>query len=95
MNLSLLRRPSGFLPIVMSLAALSLVLVHYARAGIVHEVDEGTEAHLFQLLMAAQVPVIAFFAVSSLSRAPRQGIPVLVLQAVAAIGAFAGVYFLT
>jgi len=95
MNLSLIKRPSGFLPIVMSLVALSLVLEHYARVGIVHEPDEVTEAHLFQLLMAAQVPVIAFFAVSSLSRAPRQGIPVLALQAAAAIAAFAGVYFLT
>jgi hypothetical protein len=33
----------------MSLAGLALVLVHAARYGIVHEADEGTSAHLFQI----------------------------------------------
>jgi MFS superfamily sulfate permease-like transporter len=95
MSVSPLKRPSAFLPIVMSCAALALVLGHVALYGIVHEADEGTPAHLFQLLMAAQVPVILFFAVRWLPRAPKQALLVLALQAVAALAAFAAVFFLT
>jgi len=79
----------------MSLAALALVLGHAAMYGIVHEADEGTPAHLFQLLMAAQVPVVAFFAIKWLPRTPRQTLQVLALQAGAALAAFAAVFFLT
>ena len=79
----------------MSVAALALVLVHAARFGVVHETDEGTSAHLFQILMAAQVPIVAFFALKWLPRAPRQALVVLALQAGAALAAFAGVFFLT
>ena len=79
----------------MSVAALALVLVHAARFGVVHEADEGTSAHLFQILMAAQVPIVAFFALKWLPRAPRQALVVLALQAGAALAAFAGVFFLT
>ena len=37
MNVSPMRQPSAILPMVMSLAALSLVLGHAAILGIVHE----------------------------------------------------------
>ena len=43
----------------MSFAALALVLGHAAIFGIVHEADEGTAAHIFQLLMVGQVPFVA------------------------------------
>jgi hypothetical protein len=79
----------------MSLAGLAMVLVHFARFGIVHEADEGTEAHLFQILMVAQVPIVVFFALKWLPRAPREALIVLALQAAAGIAAFASVYFLT
>jgi hypothetical protein len=79
----------------MSLAGLALVLGHFAMYGIVHEADEGTPAHLFQLLMVAQVPIVLFFAAKWLSRSPRQAITVLALQAASGIAAFASVYFLT
>ena len=80
MRRSLLRRPSAIIPIVMSLAALSLVLVHVARYGFVQESDEGTSAHLFQLLMVAQVPVVALFAFRWLPESPRQALIVLAIQ---------------
>ena len=95
MNVKLLKKPSGFLPILMSLAALMLVLGHVALYGIVHEEDEGTPAHLFQLLMAAQVLVVGFFIVKWLPRAPGPTLQVLTLQAVAMFAAFAAVFFLT
>ena len=93
MNASLVKQPSGFLPIAMSLAALALVLGHIAIFGVVHEADEGTPAHLFQLLMAGQVPIVAYFALKWLPRAPRQALGVLALQAAAMIAAFAPVYW--
>ncbi len=79
----------------MSLAALAIVLGHAAMFGIVREADEGTAAHLFQILMVAQVPLIAFFALKWLPQAPGQTLRILALQAGAALAAFASVYWLT
>jgi len=95
MNVSPIKQPSAFVPMIMSLAALALVIGHAAVYGIVHEADEGTPAHLFQILMVLQVPIIALFAIKWLPRAPRQALLVLALQAGAGIAAFAAVYFLT
>ena len=90
----MLKRPSAVLPLVMSLAALATVLVHVARFGAAREADEGTAAHVWQLLMVAQVPIIAFFAITWLPRAPREALPVLALQAGAALAALAPVFLL-
>ena len=65
MNFSTLKRPSALIPLAMSFAALSLVLGHIAFVGVAREADEGTGAHLWQLLMAGQIPVIAFFAITA------------------------------
>ena len=46
----------------MSFAALGLVPGHVVVFGAVSEADEGTAAVIWQILMAAQVPVVAFFA---------------------------------
>jgi len=95
MNDSPMKQPSALAPVVMSVAALTLVLVHAAMYGVVHEADEGTPAHIFQILMGGQVPVVMFFVVKWVPRAPRQALHVLALQAAAAIAAFVSVYFLT
>lgn len=92
--MNLLKQPSAFLPLAMSLAALALVLGFVAVFGVVHETDEGTAAHVWQLLMAGQVPIVAFFAVKWLPRAPKQALKVLLLQAGAGLAALAPVYFL-
>ena len=94
MNISTMKQPSAFIPVVMSLAALAIVLGHIAMFGAAREADEGTAAHLWQLLMAGQVPVVAFFAIKWLPRTPRQALPVLALQVGAALAAFAPVFFL-
>ena len=44
--------------------------------------------------MAAQLPVILFFAVKWLPRSPREAIGVLAMQGAAAIAAMAPVYLL-
>jgi len=94
MNTTPARQVSAWLPIAMSLAALAVVLAHVYFFGAAREPDEGTSAHAWQLLMAAQVPVIAVFAITRLPRSPRQAWPVLALQAVAALAALAPVYLL-
>ncbi|HMF63671.1 MAG TPA: hypothetical protein VK608_06235 [Edaphobacter sp.] len=91
---AILRQPSAFLPLAMSLIALTLVLGNVAMFGVVHEADEGTAAHLWQLLMAGQMPVLAFFAIKWLPRAPRQTLYVLALQGGAALASMAPVFFL-
>ena len=93
MNVSLMKQPSAFLPIAMSLAALALVLGHVAIFGIVREADEGTAAHLWQLLMAGQILVVAYFALNWLPRARGNALLVLALQFVAALAACAPVYW--
>ena len=90
-----MKRPSAFLPVAMSLAALALVLGHAALFGVVHEADEGPAAHIFQLLMAAQIPVVAWYAIKWLPRDRRQALRVLALQGGTALAAFAAVFFLT
>ena len=92
---TVLKRPSAFLPLAMSVAALILVLgkVAIVGTGAAHEADEGATAHIFQLLIAGQVPLVAFFAIKWLPRAPRFSLPVLALQALAVIAALAPVYY--
>ena len=91
---AIIKRPTAFLPMAMSLTALAVVLVHIAVYGIAREADEGAAAHIWQLLMAGQLPILAFFAVKWLPRAPRQTLCVLGLQAAAALASLAPVFFL-
>lgn len=75
---SLVRLPSAFVPMAMSLTALAMLGGAYifsvatGHGGLVREPDEGAIAHIWQLLMAGQLPVLAFFAIKWLPRAPRQ-----------------------
>ncbi|MFZ1220202.1 MAG: hypothetical protein WAO00_12980 [Chthoniobacterales bacterium] len=89
-----LKRPSAFLPIAMSLLAIGVVLTHLAFVGAAPQQDEGTAAHLWQLLMAGQLPVILFFAIRWLPKAPRCALSVLALQGAAAVAALAPVFLL-
>jgi membrane protein insertase Oxa1/YidC/SpoIIIJ len=91
---TMLKKTSAFLPMAMSLAALLTVIVFLAIFGVVHETDEGAAAHIWQLLMGLQVPIVIFFAIKWVPRAPRQAFYVLALQAIFALAALAPVYFL-
>jgi DNA-binding CsgD family transcriptional regulator len=90
----LMKNPSAFLPLVMSLGALTVIGLFILLHGTAPQADEGTAAHVWQLLMAAQVPIILFFAIKWLPRSPRQAAPILVLQAGAALAAMAPVFLL-
>ncbi|MES1245307.1 MAG: hypothetical protein ABUT39_27135 [Acidobacteriota bacterium] len=90
----MLKRPSAFLPVLMSLGALAVVLAYLALNGPAPQADEGAAAHLWQLLMAAQAPIVLFFAVKWLPRSPRQAMSILGLQVAAALVAMAPVFLL-
>jgi hypothetical protein len=62
--------------------------------GTTREADEGTAAHLWQLLVAGQVPVIAWHAVRWLPESRRQVSAVLAAQVLAIIAAAAPVAWL-
>ena len=93
MDAVLLKRPSALVPLAMSLAALGTVIVYAAMFGTARQADEGTAAHLWQLLMAGQLPVVAFFAIKWLPTEPRQAIVVLALQVGAALAAMFPVWW--
>jgi hypothetical protein len=88
------KRPSAFVPIAMSLAAIVVIIVHLARFGPAPQPDEGTAAHIWQLLMAAQVPIVAFFVIRWAPQAPRVAAVIVAAQLVAALAALAPVYLL-
>jgi hypothetical protein len=94
-SVALIRHPSAYLPLAMSLAALALVWGHAAIYGVVHEADEGTAAHIFQILMIAQLPIVAYFVIRWLPKRPRESLKILALLGGEWIAAFAGVYWFT
>jgi len=87
MELSLLKRPTAIIPVLLSTAALAIVIGSAAIFGTARQPDEGTAAHLWQILMAGQVPAIAFFAIRWLPAEPRRALAVLAIQICAAAGA--------
>lgn len=90
--LTLLRRPSAFLPLVISGAFLVAFLIGLAEGRLVRQPDEDTGAHLFQILMPAQLLIIAFFGISWFPKRPAQTVQVLALQISAALAVLAIVY---
>jgi len=78
----------------MSLSALALVLAHTALYGAAHEADEGSAAHIWQLLTAGQIPFIAYFAVTWIPRRPKSALMVLGVQLLAVFAAAAPVFIL-
>ena len=55
---------------------------------------EGTAAHIWQILMAGQVPFIAYFAIRWLPSAPKQALMILGVQLAAGLAACAPVHLL-
>lgn len=90
----LMRSPSVWLPLAMSVAALVMVLGNVALYGVTRQKDEGAVAHLFQILMVGQLPMIAVFAVRWLPRCPRRAMMVLGMVVGAAMVACTPVFLL-
>ena len=79
----LLKQPSAWLPFVMSLIALGMVLGYAAMFGTIQQEDEGTPARIFQLIMVAQLPIAAYFAIQWLPKRPMPALLILALQGLA------------
>jgi hypothetical protein len=91
--MELLKRPSAFVPLAISTGFLAFFAVAYAQGTLVRQPDEGTGAHLFQLLMPVQLLIMLVFALNWVPKKPRAAVPILALQVAAALGVFAVVYF--
>ena len=90
--LELLKRPSAFVPLLISAAFLAVFLVGIAQGALVRQPDEDVGAHLFQILMPLQFLIIAFFAISWVPKHPKPALGVVALQAAAALAVLAIVY---
>lgn len=91
--LQMVKKPGAYLPLAMSCAALAVVALQLWSVGPAREPDEGTAAHVFQLLMVAQLPIMAVFAMRFAARQLRQCLLVLMAQACAAAIALAPVWW--
>jgi hypothetical protein len=78
----------------MALTALAVVLGHIALYGAAREADEGAAAHIWQLLMVAQLPALLVFGIRWLPKAPKQAMEVLGLLMAAILAAMAPVFLL-
>ncbi len=88
------KHPSAFLPVAMSLGALATVLIFFALHGPAPQADEGAAAHIWQLLMAAQAPIVLYFAIKWVPQSPGRALPILAVQLIAAMAAMAPVFLL-
>jgi len=84
MNARRINRISAIMPIVMSLLALGTVLAVVTTGWQRHLKNEGTAAHLFQLLIVLQVPFILTFLSTANWRRIGQALKPLGFQIIAA-----------
>jgi hypothetical protein len=94
MILSTFKVPSAWVPLLMSGVALAVVAGHLLASGVAPEADEGAAAHVWQLLIAGQVPVIGWFLLRWFPKGRAAAAPVLVAQVIALLVATAPVALL-
>ena len=83
---TLIKKPSAWLPIVMSLAVLATILIYIALSGTpTQQPDEGTVAHLFQIWIVIECLMVGFFAVTWLPKIPKQAFIILMIQIIATL----------
>ena len=96
---TLMKQPSAYVPVAMSLSMLLMLLGAIAWTSIVGPIgpadgDEGALAHIFQFTMVMQVPIAVFFAIRWIPQAPKQALQVLAVQAAAWLAAVVPVFIL-
>ena len=94
MSESPLRHWSAWIPLAIPVFMLLLAVRHVLLFGASREADEGTEAHLFQLLMPVAFVVAMWFAVTWIPRSPRSATAIFALQALAIASVFGFVYWM-
>jgi len=91
---SVLRSTSAAAPVLMSLGALTAIVVHIINSGTAPQADEGTAAHVWQLLMAGQLPFVAWFMVRWLPAGGRRALAVSAIHLCAIAAAVFPVWWL-
>lgn len=91
---SIIKRPSAWIPIVIPLIFFEYLIIYITIFGIVREEDEGTAAHLFQLWLVLEPLMVGFFAVKWLQRARKEALIILALQIIAALLPISVVFYL-
>ena len=92
---SLLKKPSAWIPLLLSFGIVAMLAGFlYLGGAPEREHDEGTAAHLFQLWLVLEVVLIPLFALKWLPQAPKDALPILILQIIAVLaGCFPVFYF--
>ena len=93
----LLKKPSAWVPIALSLGMLAFILTLIAMFGIPTpdpNADEGVAAHLFQIWLVLEVLTVSFFAVTWLPQRPKEALFILAVQIIAVLAACAPVFLL-
>ena len=90
----LARKPSAIVPIAMSLCALSVVFIAMATGAAKPQPDENAAAHIWQILIAGQLPFLGWFALRWLMRDPKAGLSVIAIWLVAFGAALFPVWYL-
>lgn len=90
----LLKQPTAWIPLTMSLVAFLLVVVYVLLFGIARQEDEGAAAHIFQLLLVGQLPFMGYFALRWLPKKPKDAFIILIIQVIAGIIALAPIFIL-
>jgi hypothetical protein len=80
MSTSSINRLSRYAPLAMSTSMLIMVFSAYIRFGARVSLDEGTEAHIFQILAVLQILLIILFIASAKDRSLKQIGPIVGLQ---------------
>ena len=88
-----IKRVSGYAPIVMSLLCFGVIAEANLEFGSSRPSDEEWQAHIFQILMALELPIILIFVITDWRSIPGI-LPVLAAQLALWFGAFAMVAFL-
>ncbi|MEA3245192.1 MAG: hypothetical protein U9Q74_03440 [Gemmatimonadota bacterium] len=90
----IVRKASALLPLAMSAGAMGIVIGYLALHGPLRQPDEGAAAHVWQLLMAGQLPIIGYYALRWVPTAPKDGLKILLVQVAAWVAAAAPIFIL-
>jgi hypothetical protein len=88
----LIKRPSAFVPIIMSLLAMIILLFHNLMTRGERRQGEEIVSGIFEILLVWQLPVIVFFAFKWVPQSFKNGLIVLFLQIAAIAAGFCLIY---
>jgi hypothetical protein len=94
-DINVLKQPSVFAPVVLSLAAFVLVLGSSIFLGMGHAADGSSADNIYRVLLASQLPVVIFRVVRRVQTYPSETLGILAIQGAAAFLAFAVHFILT